>query len=273
MSSQPLIEYTTYAPPPRLAQVVECFWTFRAQAPATAAHQRLAPIASGEFVLHFGAPYVRVDGPSTCVEPRFGAFGARRRGVTIHPTGEVDLLAVRFAPTGMHRLLGVPLAELDAHGTDCAALFTERLRNELSALGDAAAGERLTLLISLLDRQLAASAIASDERLVRAVRGLERTDSPVKVGELARSLALSPRQLENHYKRWVGLSPTDYRAAWRIERAARALATNATASIAGIAHSLGYYDQPHFDHAFRARVGMSPRAYAARHLGAYFFAD
>lgn len=99
-------------------------------------------------------------------------------------------------------------------------------------------------------------------RLRHMVGHLEtRYAEAIRIGDLARALGLSVGQLERLSLRVFHLTPGQLLGQIRIEAARRRLALGE--SIAQVAMASGYGDQSAFARTFKARVGLTPRAYQA----------
>lgn len=83
-----------------------------------------------------------------------------------------------------------------------------------------------------------------------------------KIGleDLARLCGLSRYQFLRRFALSVGLTPHAWLTRLRLERACATLA-RAPASIAQVAAEVGFYDQSHFNRAFRSAYGVAPSAY------------
>lgn len=86
-----------------------------------------------------------------------------------------------------------------------------------------------------------------------------------KIGleDLARLCGLSRYQFLRRFALSVGLTPHAWLTRLRLERACAALA-RAPATIAQVAADVGFYDQSHFNRAFRAAYGVPPLPTGAR---------
>ena len=60
------------------------------------------------------------------------------------------------------------------------------------------------------------------------------------------------------------MSPKAVLARYRLQDAAAAIDAGEVDDLAGLAASLGWFDQAHFSREFRSVVGMTPSAYLAR---------
>ena len=87
-----------------------------------------------------------------------------------------------------------------------------------------------------------------------------RAGVALKVTDLAELADLSPFQLDQRIRAMFGLSPGQYLARLRIDRASERLRQSDEA-ISQIALDSGYADQTTFTRQFRKLVGLSPNAY------------
>lgn len=101
--------------------------------------------------------------------------------------------------------------------------------------------------------------------LQRAMAYLEqRLDGSIRVPELAALVGVSPSHLTALFRRATGGGVLAHQTALRMGRARRLLDTS-EATIAEIAHELGYTDAFYFSRQFRRHHDMSPTDYRARH--------
>lgn len=155
-----------------------------------------------------------------------------------------------------------------ASSAHLAALLVER------HLGRAAAQKSLHIMI-IDEAQVSETPqpgmpmeLSCRDPLVRRalLRMQQRPDSPMPIDALARTLDVSRRKLERHFRDALGLTPTE--AALRIRLAqARMLLERSARSIADIANSCGFCDASHFNRTFRKEAGCSPSSYRARFHG------
>ncbi|HEX4506208.1 MAG TPA: AraC family transcriptional regulator [Alphaproteobacteria bacterium] len=81
--------------------------------------------------------------------------------------------------------------------------------------------------------------------------------------DLAALSGLSPSHFGRAFKGSTGLPPHRWHLVQRIERA-RAMLTDAEASLADVACATGFADQSHFTRVFSRTIGMSPGAWRRR---------
>jgi len=84
--------------------------------------------------------------------------------------------------------------------------------------------------------------------------------------ELARMASMSRSHFSHMFHTILGMPLREYIRSLRLERAHHLLVSTPT-SLTAIAAESGFYDLPHFDKAFRRRIGMTPQGFRLRHNG------
>jgi AraC-like DNA-binding protein len=101
----------------------------------------------------------------------------------------------------------------------------------------------------------------AEARVARIVRAIERhPEARLSLGDLAREAALSPFHFLRTFEKLTGLTPHQYVLRARLREAAVRLAADPGAKILDIALDCGFGDLSNFNRAFRAEIGLSPRA-------------
>ena len=107
-----------------------------------------------------------------------------------------------------------------------------------------------------------------DGALANALVALAESDPAIeRVEQLAVRLGVSARTVQRLARRYVGLPPLALIRRRRLQEAAELLRADATATIAGVAASLGYADQAHLAANFRDVLGLTPSGYRATAAG------
>jgi AraC-like DNA-binding protein len=103
------------------------------------------------------------------------------------------------------------------------------------------------------------------EGLARAIAAIQfGFEDALRLESLARQVGLSMDRFERLVKQLFHLTPHQLLIKTRIEAASRML-RNEALTIAEVAHACGYGDHSAFTRQFRATVGLTPRAFRARH--------
>lgn len=92
----------------------------------------------------------------------------------------------------------------------------------------------------------------------------DRWSEDFTLDELAAACGLSPFHLSRRFREQIGMPPSAYRRALRIQAAQRLL--RAGTPPARAAAACGFYDQAHLNRHFKPVTGVTPGHYAAAHL-------
>ena len=134
-----------------------------------------------------------------------------------------------------------------------------RLGDEVLAAGP---DERHAVLRDLLERH--APEPDPDYLRLHELIGRMRDDpSLIRVDQLPELLGRSPRTLQRHFRRMVGVPAKWVLARFRLQEAALELERDPEVNLAALSARLGWHDQAHFTNDFRRMLGTTPARYAA----------
>ena len=193
----------------------------------------------------------RVRSGAELLDP-IGVTGIQTRARHYDYIDQPTTVLVRFTPQGAS-CLGVPVSELgdrsvaleDLLGAAEVRVLYERV-TEARSVSDATA---------IIEAMLLERAWEPDPLVERAIT-LLGANPPASVASVARTLAISERQLERRFLARVGSTPKRFASLRRFERA---LALAATApSLSEAAFAAGYCDQSHFIREVRRFAGATP---------------
>ena len=202
-------------------------------------------------------------------EPRFGfvlpavlVHGVVTRRFTVDLVGAGRVTAVKFRPGGFAAFCGV-LPGRDAVTRLGAELGVPagRLLTAVSAEEDD--DDRAAVLDAAL-APLAPEPPAPYLDLIGIVHRMGEDRSLVRVDQVAALATTSVRSLQRLFATYVGVSPKSVLARYRLQDAAATIDAGAVDDLAGLAASLGWFDQAHFSRDFRSVVGVTPSAYLQR---------
>lgn len=89
---------------------------------------------------------------------------------------------------------------------------------------------------------------------------LDRMEEHIRVGDVSHYLGVEPMALNALFKANFDTTPYGYIQEVRMRRA-KDMLSNSSESLAGIAMSLGFSDQSHFNRVFRKHTGFTPATY------------
>ncbi|MDJ0612304.1 MAG: GlxA family transcriptional regulator [Rhizobiaceae bacterium] len=99
---------------------------------------------------------------------------------------------------------------------------------------------------------------AAPEKLREAIILMERTlEQPLDIGEVAKTVGISQRQLDRLFNKHTGVSPVRYYLDVRLDRA-RGLVTQTELPILTVAVACGFSSNAQFSRTYRKRFGISP---------------
>lgn len=87
-----------------------------------------------------------------------------------------------------------------------------------------------------------------------------RVNQPWTIADLAKEVGLSRSALVERFSRFLSVPPMTYLTQWRLQLAARALATTPRGT-ADVAADVGYESEAAFNRAFKRRFGLPPAKY------------
>ena len=254
--------YREVLPAPFLRRFVECYWFLQGDASSASDPQPILPDGCMEIVLNLGDPFRRchpdAERAPSQLQPHRMLVGQMDRHVTVRATGLVDVVGVRFHPSGAHPLLRFSMAELSNHLVPLEEVID--LPETLS--GGSSIRERIRSLDAVLTSRFQ-SASGLDPDLDRAVKTLVDAEGRISVDALAAGMGVGPRQLERKFRERVGLGPKRFAKVLRFQGVFRR--ANADERLwAALALDCGYYDQAHFIRDFKSFTGTSPSALFSR---------
>lgn len=265
-----------YPAGPVLAGIVDWFWAVSWHLPPGTEHV--------QSVLNHPGANISIgtvdDAGATPERPQGRVYGLNRGLSARRLVGSGWTVAAKTTVGGLGALIDGPAIAL----TDRRASLDEALGLDGDALVQRVTDrttepERVEALRQALEEVLGCRdprRIAQARRLSAAARIAERDPATARVEHLTVAVGVSLRTLQRLFGEYVGASPAWVIRRWRVievaEQARSAALPDAGARAgpgpaptwAEIAADLGYSDQAHLVREFRANLGTTPAAYAAR---------
>lgn len=255
--------YTLILPDERLRRFIDCYWFLRATFQPHESFTEWIPVdARPDILFNFGTPYTRrilTHGDAAVVKAS-NLDGHRRAPVQVTQSGSIDLLGVRFQPSGLSAFVQMPLANLidavhvpsDVLGDD-VRLLEGRL---FEAQSPAACAMLLNgYFLARLQPRPQQSLVDHMMATIQASRGTLRVEA------LSAAYGYSARTINRLFNDYAGLPAKTYLRIVRFQHATMLLENRQT-PLAELAIRNGYYDQAHFSKEFTEFSGVSPEKYA-----------
>lgn len=178
----------------------------------------------------------------------------------LRSTGRFELLGAELTPTGYYKLFHQPAHRL----TDSIADLSEIHRDAATQFeGHVRGTGGVADLIAHLERglrQLASTAMRAP--IVEAiVDDVHNCNGVVRVSDLCRKHAMSPRQMRRYFQHAVGVSPKHFSKICQVNAVVGAMKDNDSERLRSLALDHGFYDQAHFIRDFHSFVAMDPSGF------------
>ena len=259
--------YTEFPPSPALERYIECFWSISSKGmPAPADAGTIMPDGAVELVLNFGEIVERRqnDRPNA-TRLKHMVVGQMDHCARVDYKGAVDLLGVRFHPAGAFPFFNVPANEYSGQILRLDDL-TRHLEGQIQNRIDpgwsmqARMAELQNILIDSLREKP-----QRDHTVELAVRIIQRAQGQISISALLSEIGVSKRHLERKFQQSVGLSPKLLGRILRFRHAWEKIDDPGPRDWAGLALSLGYYDQAHLIRDFNQFAGGPPGRLASQY--------
>lgn len=256
------LEYAEHSPGAPASMWVRCIWTLRAPAGLIGEAQPILPDGCMEVVYNLADPFRRTLAEGRVVK-QHGVIvvGPQTRHVIVEPTGQVDLLGIRFHPWSGGMISREPLSALRDQTPDesiVGTLLPRDLRDRLQTTTVFA--ERVNIVERALSGPLAGLG-RPFPGLVAALTRLEQTREPESIRTLARTLGTTQRTMQRQFESMVGVSPKLYARIARMQRAIGHRMRDNSCSWSRAAQMAGYYDHAHMVHDFSDLAGFPPSTF------------
>lgn len=202
--------------------------------------------------------HVQKDGKFT-VRERSIIIGPQTMPVTLNLGRKHKTLIVCLKPSGMFRLLGIPLGEIVDKDFDARLLLGKEITGLIEQLINSKTDESKNNIIQsyLLKRlNYLKPALPFDSAMHQLVRNIGN----LSMDYVAEQACMSLRQFERISLERIGLSPKFYARMIRFSHAFKLKELCPEKPWIQIAYECGYFDQMHFIRDFKAFAGFTPSA-------------
>lgn len=251
------MDFGYLVPPPSLAPLLKAVWFARGSRVEFDHAEPIVPDGCVELVFNLAAPFeeVRQDGLRVR-QPRDLIVGPTLRPTTAVPTGDVDLLGLRFWPGRTSGFFRAAMSDF----ADQIVPMSAALPNADLLLDDLRGFSMDRRVSHLADAFESRARPSSPERpaVARAIEAIGRRCGNVSVTALSSIAGVSQRQLERQFREEVGLGVKHLARITRMQHALRVMGRHVSWSGAAIAAYCGYADQAHLIRECRELTGTTP---------------
>ncbi len=244
--------YTELAPCSALKGYVRCFWGTAVPKAAVCRPRLVIPDTCMDII-------VNMDHTCGTAESCFCTIDSSPYYSGTQCGGYVkSVFGIRFYPWAVHLFTDTPLSEC-GKGVSCIEEFFPKLEKRLLPMLEAVpelenrAAYAEKLLLDILDMN------RTQYDLLNCIYDIIASDSSIKISELARSNALSPKQIERIFRSGLGISPAGFRTLSRYQLLWQSICSPHGISILDAVEKFGYTDQSHLLNDFKKHHNMSPK--------------
>ncbi len=250
------MEFGFYPTPPSLAAAVKAVWFARGTKAEFDVPEPIVPDGCVELVINLADRFTQADAGHT-FQPRDLLVGQMTRPMIASPTGEVDLIGLRFWPGRAGAFLRTPMWQLQDQLIAASSVLTgfDTLADDLRSDPRPARLARLTGALAPYCARIEPARLCSVDAALARIRASRGT---VTSEQLAHRAGVTRRHLERQFRDQVGLGVKQVARIVRIQSVLRALQAGSPVSGAELAARFGYSDQAHLIHECRALTGSTP---------------
>lgn len=269
-------------PSPRLSGVIDNYmlvdidWQRLAAegAAAPASVWRLIPYGKVSMLFVYGDAHgYSLEGAGDAMRKTRQAFlvGQLTKPIWLKFAGHTRLIKIQFKPGGLSQLLPMNLDEFtNVPSLDLEAVWGRAAADLAEQLHEAGTDDqRVGLLNAFFERRLQPRKDVIDY-VEYTMTQLQQTQGKVAIKGLEEKLGISTRQLERLFLAKVGLSAKQMGKIIRLNGAFSQLEARPALSMTALSYELGYHDQAHFCHDFKAIAGVSPSKLLSQSPGELF---
>jgi AraC-like DNA-binding protein len=249
------MHFAYHEPPSQLAAYVKTIWTVSGSKREFDTPEPIVPDGCIEVIFNLGDQFINSD--SGELQPRALLAGQMTRPVTAAPTGNVDLLGVRFWTGRGGPALRVPVWQLQDQLIAASNVISgiDRLADDLRNI---AHDRRSGLIASELSNYLRPAHRASLQAIDHALNLIVTSRGNLPIELIARRVGVTRRHLERRFRDEVGLRAKHLARIVRVQTALRYIDDRRKMSGAEIAAVCGYSDQAHLIREFKVLTGTTP---------------
>ena len=246
------------APSPELRHIIECYWTVESDQ-LLPERQKIIPDAFTELIFHFRDPYRIRLSTRWEMQGRSLLAGQISKHFFLENTGKSGIFAVKLRPTAITHLFGIAMHELTNRVVELESLGSNHDLVVLDkAIRYSSAGERQMICERFFNERK--DRLVPHHPVDSAVSQILTNHGMVGIQDIAASLNISERYLEQMFKKYVGLSPKLYSRIVRFSYIFQLIKEN-NPDWSDVVFRAGFYDQSHFIRNFKAFTGEDPGKY------------
>ena len=213
----------------------------------------IVPDGCVEIIFNLADPFADHRG----LQPLDLIAGQMTGPVTAVPTGDVDLIGVRFWPGRAGETLRLPMWELRDQLIEASRVLRGSARL-VEVLRDLPRRQRIDYLSAALWQRFGSRPSRSTSAVDHALALIDAQRGNIAIDAVARRVGFTRRHLERRFRDEVGLPAKQMARIARVHAVLHTIQQQPLLSGAEIAAHCGYSDQPHMIRECKALTGRTP---------------
>jgi AraC-like DNA-binding protein len=254
------MQHQEFDPPEELRDTIKCFWYNVRNSGERQSSFEVIPDGYAEIIFHFGSGCsISYNGDLQALPSPF-MMGLLNQPVLFYTKNRLEIIGIRCFPWTVFDLLGLPSGKGEVH------VFEHPIAQLQSTLNKCIQAGRIDEAMAVVKQYFLSVRlqIATSSMLFKAGVAMREANGTMPVSQVAAAAHATVRTLERNFKQSSGYSVKDVSGLMRFEQARNRLWLYPDASLAGLAHELGYTDQSHLSREFKRYSGTTPAAFARK---------
>ncbi|HEV8284257.1 MAG TPA: helix-turn-helix domain-containing protein [Chitinophagaceae bacterium] len=247
-------------PDPVLKHIIECYWIVEDEN-STPKQQKIIPDGFTEIIFHFGDPYRIKLSKQWELQSKSLVAGQITKHFLLENTGTSSVLGIKLRPASLTHLYNLDMHLLTDYVPDIRSILQQQLSPIEMAIRQLDDHPEKINKIEEYFKNLPALKSWKITSADKAIDLIFEKKGMVTVAELCSSSGIGERQLENLFKKYVGLSPKFFSRIIRFNYIFELVQENKQ-TWSALAYEAAYYDQSHFIRNFKKFTGESPSSYS-----------
>jgi AraC-like DNA-binding protein len=255
-----MMQHQEFKPPEELLDTIKCFWYHKRDLGKLQSSFEVQPDGYAEIIFYFGSTLSIATNDRLLPLPSPFMIGLLNQPAVFYDKDYLEIIGVRCYPWTVFDLLGLP------PGKDGVRIFEHPIAGLQPALQEFIQAGRIEEVIDLVQQYFlgARSGVAAGSMLFKAGAAMREGNGNMPVSRVAEAAHATVRTLERNFKQSSGHTVKEVSALIRFEQARNQLLLDPCASLARLAHELGYTDQSHLSREFKQYSGTTPAAFARK---------
>lgn len=252
--------FKRFDPAEELKNIIDCYW-FIEDDDELPQQQKIIPDGFNEIIFHYRNPY-RIKLGGDWEEQSLSLLaGQIRKHFFLENSGASGIIGIKVKPTALTHLFGLSMYQFTDRVVDISSVAALRPLLIQEELKKAAGHEECVILLDSMLKKILSEKKYTITAADHAVGLILANHGMMTVSDITRQIGIGERQLENLFKKYVGLSPKFYMRIIRFNYIFKLVQEN-NQSWSGLAYEASYFDQSHFIRNFRDFTGENPSDYA-----------